>query len=237
MSLRRTVETGIFSEAYPTRVVNTPPFPEFIQSFETTGDLPSVIKRSHKMDKAWLSWQMIRKHGAQTSSGSMPLNFNYRTGFEGYLVGQAHSQEEAFDHLLKLGLSTWASIRMQHKHSWSVRNNMEKTIMGEKVDLASLERWYAIFGAMLARERMILYRNNEAMSFRNKTKDKIMRLPGIQYSRTDSGLLVEEYVLPEAELKPVEPNGLNDEQTLAWKTMRKVGQLGHPIIRESLRVS
>lgn len=75
------------------------------------------------------------------------------------------------------------------------------------------------------------------MSFRNQTKEKVMRLPEIQYSRTNSGLLVEEYVLPEADIKPVEPNSLNDEQTLAWKTARNVGQLGHPIIRELLRVS
>lgn len=153
MSLRRNVETGIFSETYPTRVKNTPPFPEFIHDFDRIGNLFDVINGSHRMDKAYLSWQTIRKNGAQATNGSMPINFNYRTGFEGYLVGQAHSQEEAFDHLLKLGLSAWDSIRMQHKHSRSVRNNMEKTIMGEKVDLASLERWSAIFWSNVSQRK------------------------------------------------------------------------------------
>lgn len=237
MSLHRNVETEIFSETYPTRVKNTPPFPEFIHDFDRVGNLSDVINGSHRMDEAYLSWQTIRKNGAQISNGSTPLNLNFRTGFEGYLVGQAQSQEEAFDHLLQLGLRTWNSIRMQHKHSWSVRNNMEKTIMGGKADFASLERWSAIFGAMLARERMVLYRSAEAMQFRNQTREKVLRLPAIQYSRTDTGLLVEEYVLPSEEIMPIEPNNLNDEQTLAWTTMRRVGQLGHPIIRETLRAS
>lgn len=82
-----------------------------------------------------------------------------------------------------------------------------------------------------------MFSQKKAQEFRQRTKQAVQYLPYISYSQTDSGLITQEYRLPQSHCATSYlPVGcLNDEQELALTTMRELGKFGHPLFRAALR--
>ena len=179
------------------------------------------------MDKAYLALLTVRKE-------------NFGTGFEGYLVGNVTTEDEAITRLVGLGMGIWDAIYRLHKHSYAHRKQLEKVIRGESSSVSAIEEWAAIFGAELARQRAQLLHNPEGQAFRSETKRRVEFLPAIEYQVDSTSQVRQSYVLP----KTTQLNnpkkivgGFTDREQLAVLTVQEIGKFGHPLLRAAMQVS
>ena len=211
------------------KVASNPPFLDYVESAvwqdENEARLRQMVSDSHRMDAAFLAWEINRK-------GLTPVGF-HNNGFEGYVVGRVESPEQAHDYFLDMGESIVASIYRQHKHSYKRRNQLEKAIRGESVPATIIEEWIAIFGAQIARERVKLYTNPQAMQYRDNVKRRAVAMPQIRYVLGADGELVQEYFVDTDTSPSVPAFQLDSQSELPYIVVKNIGMFGHPLLRSA----
>lgn len=217
------------------KVTSLPPFLSYIEAAiwkaQNETEVRHVVEQSHKIDQSFLGWEVNRK-------GNTPVGF-HGTGYEGFFVGRDVSQDEVHAQLLEMGIDIWRGIRLQHRHSYGRRLELEKVIRGESHASSAVEEWMAIFGASLARQRAQILTNKAAQEYRSQTKSRVSTLPKITYVLDPQGQVQQEYYVPAQPVSDVGGlfQGLRDEEELALTTMQNIGKFGHPLVRSAAEFS
>ena len=218
---------------------NKPPFTGLLQLIPTQEMLEKIIKTSHVLDRAYFSWLKVRKDGIPLSNSSSK-KVTFETGFEGYSVGRVSSKDELLSDIISDGKRLWNGIRLLHKHSQLSKNGLEKAVRGEPCRIEYLDEWMTIFGAELARKRAQILSNQQALAFRMQIKKLVENLPLITYSLNPQGIGMQTYYLPcdpvqtTVSVDALQNLNLNDEEALAFLTMKNIGKFGHPLLRQTI---
>ena len=217
------------------KIIKEPPFLSYLEYACWEAHLDSfddIIKQSRVFDRPFLSWERVRL--GVTPVGALG------TGFEGYVVGECVSEDEAISSLLEMGTAVWASIDRMYPNMYAKKKEIEKVLRGESCNLEALEKLHTLFGALRARAAAKLHTNTQAQAFRNHTKQLVESLPQIAYIVDEQGAVVQqEYTVPS---EPVlgrlsTLSGLSAKEELAAVTMMEIGKCGHPLFRAALKVA
>jgi hypothetical protein len=212
------------------------PYENLILYAISNGVIEKAKKNSHKIDQAYLRWQLVRLYGIPLSSSQEKVTF--KTGFEGYFVGKVKSQAELFESLLQIGQSSWLGIKRLHKFNTKRICELKNTILSNEVaSISTISEWSTILGSQIARLRMNLIHNPEALDFQTQTKRAVTSLPLLEYTLEPVGLKLYKYELPKPtqKTKKLEFENLNEEQILYWNIVLNLGKFGHPLIRAALQ--
>ncbi|MCC7205737.1 MAG: hypothetical protein IT323_00430 [Anaerolineae bacterium] len=191
-------------------------------------ELQELIEHSRRFDRAYLAWELVRRK-------RNPF-FLEGTGFEGYLIGAAHSPDEALHHVLRIGEGMLRTMLTLHRNDPRFRNRLMKALNGELEDPEAIEEWAAQLGATLARLRVNLLNNPQADAFHNSTYRMVGMLPPIAYHEGDDSLK-QTYVLAakdslDGARMSVDPHVLKPSEQDAWMVVQGIGKFGHPLVRQ-----
>lgn len=213
------------------------PYEPVIRLAAEISDIRNVEKKSHSIDSAYLRWQRVRMHGIPLNKNSRN-NVTCKTGFEGYFVGKVYSKEELFDELLQIGKNVWENMKRLYRLDNIQLRELEQTICGTKpYTLAAITEWSSVLGAQIARLRMNLLNNPQAIHFQSETKLAVAGLPKITYEKTGTGKIVHKFKMPVLS-EPVSflnCSGLTEEQQFYWTIVSNLGKFGHPLLRTALQ--
>lgn len=198
--------------------------------------IADVEKNSHGVDRAYLGWQHVRLGGVPLDSTKNRITAN--TGFEGYFIGKARSQEELLVELLKIGQDAWSRVKRINKFDYKRIKDLQMTILGDTCcSVDSAVAWAAELGSQIARLRMNLINNPQALHFQSNTRQVTADLPLIEYTVFDESSIKQKYLLPKknADSIVLKCNGLTEEQNFYWQVVSNIGKFGHPLVRSALR--
>lgn len=192
--------------------------------------LDDFVDSSRAYDSRYLAWETVRK-------ARNPFFVN-GTGFEGYLVGQCNSPEEALNTILSVCQGSLERIARLYRYNWEFRSRLFKVLRREHGDSKAIAEWSAQLGAILGLLRCNVYRTPAAQQFQTQTYLLTTQLPPIDYI-DHGGHLDQRYMLicdnGEHFVKVrVEPGILKPSQEDAWMVAEHIGEFGHPLIREYL---
>jgi hypothetical protein len=192
-------------------------------------ELQDLIEHSRRYDRAYLAWELVRRK-------RNPF-FLEGTGFEGYLIGAAHSPDEALHHVLRIGEGMLGTMLTLHRNDPRFRNRLMKALEGDLDDPEAIEEWSAQLGAALARLRVNLINNPQAGAFHDSTYRMVGMLPPIAYHESADDTLNQTYLLsagqtPDGARLSVDPRVLKPSEQDAWMVAKGIGKFGHPLVRQ-----
>jgi hypothetical protein len=193
--------------------------------------LDTLIKLSKVYERPFLAWESVRK-------GGNPY-FENGTGFEGYFVGACASPAEVLERLLTIGQKMLTNILRLHRFDKRFRSKLFKLLTDEFVDPHAMSEWSIELGAQLARLRSLLLYNRQANVFQTETYLAVRGLPQIEYVEDDHTINQHYTVACRRVRCPrmmVYPETLNPTEQDAWLIMQSVGKLGHPLVRQFIKV-
>jgi hypothetical protein len=193
--------------------------------------LDNLIELSKVYERHYLAWESVRK-------GGNPY-FENGTGFEGYFVGACASPDEALEKMLTIGQKMLTNILHLHRFDGLFRSRLLKLLTDEQIDSRAMAEWSVELGAQLARLRSNLLYNRQANTFQTETYLAVGGLPQIEYVEDDH-TINQHYIIACRKVRHprivVYPEVLNSTERDAWLIMQSVGKLGHPLVRQFMKV-
>ncbi|MBP7842402.1 hypothetical protein KA017_00160 [Candidatus Woesebacteria bacterium] len=213
------------------------PYEPLIRLAVQMGHIRSAEQKSHKIDPAYFGWEFARRNGVPLDERQKGSKVTYKTGFERYFIGTAHTSEELLAELLKVGEDVWNGMKLLHRMNPMRLQELKKTILSDEVyTISTVVEWSGALGAQLGRLRMNLLRNPAAQSFQLDTRQAVAGLPKIEYTLGQSGPVEQSFQLPVLSdaLAVLTYNGLTEQQKLYWEIVSNLGKFGHPLVRTAI---
>lgn len=200
-----------------------------------------LTDQSRIYEPSYLAFEAVRKGGrAQEVVGTLPaLPF---TGMEGHFYGIPVPSDEIVRHEAIIGKAVLDSLVISRRLHRTTLSDLENTLRGDRLDVASALELDSILGATVARVKalhsylMEKYHGNQKKNtaFRELTYTLVRRVPRMMYElRPQLGTVAQTYEIPKW-TSSKNGNGavyLTPEEQEGYEALANIGRFAHPLFR------